>query len=78
MSKVYANAEAFRNALEDRLRTVAQERGVQIQGLRDRAPACKAIRREGSALVAEGRLRDGTPLSAEGTNYQRHRSCQQK
>ena len=34
MSKVYANAEAFRNALEDRLRTVAQERGVQIQGLR--------------------------------------------
>ncbi len=34
MSKVYANAEAFRRALEDRLRTVAQERGVQIQGLR--------------------------------------------
>ena len=34
MSKIYANAEAFRNALEDRLRTVAQERGVQIQGLR--------------------------------------------
>ena len=34
MSKVYANAEAFRNALEDRLRAVAQERGVQIQGLR--------------------------------------------
>ena len=46
MSKIYANAEAFRNALEDRLRAVAQERGVQIQGApqgSDRAPACQAI-----------------------------------
>jgi len=34
MSKSYANAAAFRNALEARLRTVAQQRGTQIQGLR--------------------------------------------
>ncbi len=34
MTKTYANAAAFRQALETRLRTVAQQRGVQIQGLR--------------------------------------------
>lgn len=34
MSKAYPNAAAFRQALEAHLRTVAQERGVQIQGLR--------------------------------------------
>ena len=34
MSKAYTNAAAFRQALEARLRTVAQDRGVQIQGLR--------------------------------------------
>ncbi len=34
MAKTYSNAAAFRQALETRLRTVAQERGVQIQGLR--------------------------------------------
>lgn len=34
MSKVYANAAAFRQALETRLRTVAEQREVQIQGLR--------------------------------------------
>jgi len=30
----YANAASFRRALEDRLRDVARQRGVQIQGLR--------------------------------------------
>jgi hypothetical protein len=30
----YANATSFRRALEDRLRDVARQRGVQIQGLR--------------------------------------------
>ncbi len=34
MSQPYANAAAFRQALETRIRTVADERGVQIQGLR--------------------------------------------
>lgn len=34
MTRTYANAAAFRQALETRLRGVAQERGVQIQGLR--------------------------------------------
>ncbi len=34
MSKSYPNAEAFRQALEARLRNAAQQRGVQIQGLR--------------------------------------------
>jgi len=34
MSKAYPNAAAFRQALEARLRNVAQQRGVQIQGLR--------------------------------------------
>jgi predicted nucleotidyltransferase component of viral defense system len=34
MSQSYPNAEAFRQALEARLRNAAQERGVQIQGLR--------------------------------------------
>lgn len=34
MTKSYPNAAAFRQALEARLRNVAQERGVQIQGLR--------------------------------------------
>ena len=34
MTRTYANAAAFRQALETRLRSVAQERGVQIQGLR--------------------------------------------
>ncbi len=34
MTRSYANAAAFRQALEARLRSVAQERGVQIQGLR--------------------------------------------
>lgn len=34
MTKAYTNATAFRQALEARLRTVAEQRGVQIQGLR--------------------------------------------
>lgn len=34
MSRPYPNAEAFRQALETRLRNAAQQRGVQIQGLR--------------------------------------------
>ena len=34
MSKAYSNAAAFRQGLEARLRNTAQERGVQIQGLR--------------------------------------------
>jgi hypothetical protein len=34
MTHVYATAEAFRQALEARLRTVAAQRGTQIQGLR--------------------------------------------
>jgi hypothetical protein len=34
MTRSYATAAAFRTALETRLRSVAQERGVQIQGLR--------------------------------------------
>jgi hypothetical protein len=34
MAKAYSNAAAFRQALEARLRTVAEQRGVQIQGLR--------------------------------------------
>lgn len=34
MSRSYPTAEAFRQALEARLRNAAQERGVQIQGLR--------------------------------------------
>lgn len=34
MTRPYANAAAFRQALEARLRNVAQVRGVQIQGLR--------------------------------------------
>jgi hypothetical protein len=34
MTRSYANAAAFRQALETRLRAVAQQRGVQIQGLR--------------------------------------------
>lgn len=34
MTKSYPNAAAFRQALEARLRNIAQERGVQIQGLR--------------------------------------------
>ncbi len=34
MSQTYKNAAAFRQALEARLRTIAHERGVQIQGLR--------------------------------------------
>jgi hypothetical protein len=34
MTRTYANAAAFRQAVETRLRGVAQERGVQIQGLR--------------------------------------------
>lgn len=34
MSPSYANAAAFRQALETRIRTVAEERGVQIQGVR--------------------------------------------
>ena len=34
MAKAYSNAAAFRQALEARLKTVAEQRGVQIQGLR--------------------------------------------
>lgn len=34
MTRSYPNAAAFRQALEARLRNIAQERGVQIQGLR--------------------------------------------
>ena len=34
MAKTYPSAAAFRQALEARLRTVAPQRGVQIQGLR--------------------------------------------
>lgn len=34
MTRSYANAAAFRQALETRLRNIAQQRGVQIQGLR--------------------------------------------
>ena len=34
MTPIYATAEAFRQALEARLRTVAAQRGTQIQGLR--------------------------------------------
>jgi len=34
MSQTYATATAFRQALETRIRNVAAERGVQIQGLR--------------------------------------------
>lgn len=34
MSRSYPNAEAFRQALEARLRIAAQQRGAQIQGLR--------------------------------------------
>jgi hypothetical protein len=34
MSRPYPNAEAFRQALETRLRNAAQQRGIQIQGLR--------------------------------------------
>lgn len=34
MAKTYANSAAFRQALETHLRTVAEQRGVQIQGLR--------------------------------------------
>jgi len=34
MNKAYPNAAAFRQALEARLRNAAQQRGVQIQGLR--------------------------------------------
>lgn len=34
MTRPYANAAAFRDALESRLRDLAQARGVQIQGLR--------------------------------------------
>jgi len=34
MTRSYATAAAFRTALETRLRSIAQERGVQIQGLR--------------------------------------------
>lgn len=34
MSQPYASAAAFRQALETRVRTLAEERGVQIQGLR--------------------------------------------
>jgi hypothetical protein len=34
MTRSYATGAAFRTALETRLRSVAQERGVQIQGLR--------------------------------------------
>src|SRR5690606_22138886 len=34
MTRSYANAAAFRQALETRLRKIAQQRGVQIQGLR--------------------------------------------
>ncbi len=34
MGKTYSNAAAFRQALETRLRTIAERRGVQIQGLR--------------------------------------------
>ncbi|TVQ62833.1 MAG: hypothetical protein EA378_03195 [Phycisphaerales bacterium] len=34
MTRSYANAAAFRQALETRLRNIAQQRGVQIHGLR--------------------------------------------
>lgn len=34
MTRPYANAAAFRDALESRLRDLAQARGVQIHGLR--------------------------------------------
>lgn len=34
MARSYTSAAAFRQALETRLRTVAEQRGVQIQGLR--------------------------------------------
>jgi hypothetical protein len=34
VTKSYSNAEAFRQALEARLRNIARDRGVQIQGLR--------------------------------------------
>jgi hypothetical protein len=34
MARAYSNSAAFRQALETRLRTVAAQRGVQIQGLR--------------------------------------------
>lgn len=34
MTRSYANAAAFRQALETRLRNVSQQRGMQIQGLR--------------------------------------------
>jgi hypothetical protein len=54
MSKVYANAEAFRNALEDRLRTVAQERGVQIQGLRLKVAIERLLARRSSRDSARG------------------------
>ncbi|MFO0828081.1 MAG: nucleotidyl transferase AbiEii/AbiGii toxin family protein [Phycisphaerales bacterium] len=37
MSQSYANAAAFRQALETRIRTLAEERAVQIQGLRLKA-----------------------------------------
>jgi hypothetical protein len=37
MTRSYPNAAAFRQALEARLRTVAQQRAVQIQGLRLKA-----------------------------------------
>ncbi len=34
MTRSYSNGAAFRQALETRLRSIAQERGVQIQGVR--------------------------------------------
>lgn len=34
MAKSFPNAAAFRSSLESRLRTIAQQRGTQIQGLR--------------------------------------------
>ncbi len=34
MTRSYASPAAFRQALDARLRTLAAERGVQIQGLR--------------------------------------------
>lgn len=51
MKDRYANAAAFRQALEERLRTIAAERGVPLEGLRLKV----AIERLLARLFADAR-----------------------
>ena len=59
MANAYSNAAAFRQALEARLRTVAEQRGVQLQGLRLKVAIERLLARLFSAASPPWLLKGG-------------------